>query len=235
MTKRACKHRWCCSPGPCCCVVQLSLSSVWLFVTPWAETHQASLSLTVSQSLPKFISHWVGDGIQPSHSLPPSSPFAFNVSQHQGLFQWVSCLHQVAKVLEYLRSLAQVNCLWFTLEEFHGKVVDNSASFHPFYTPPLSQGLEAWEPHSPESFTSIVSGWISPMRGITLRSDMRKWGRCVTTQHHFTPSILHLISGVGSLRTTLPRVLYFHCFWLDFTSERHSSEIRHEKARQMCF
>ena len=35
-----------------------------------------------------------------SHPLLPSS-FAFNLSQHQGLFQWVSSLHQVAKGLEY--------------------------------------------------------------------------------------------------------------------------------------
>ena len=33
---------------------------------------------------------WVGDAIQPSHPLPPSSPFAFYHFQHQGLFQWVS-------------------------------------------------------------------------------------------------------------------------------------------------
>ena len=44
--------------------------------------------------------HWVADAIQPSHPLPPSSPFAFSLSQHQGLFQWVICLHQVARVLE---------------------------------------------------------------------------------------------------------------------------------------
>ena len=45
--------------------------------------------------------HWVRDAIQPSHSLfSPSSP-AFNLSQHQGLFQWVSSLHQVAKVSEF--------------------------------------------------------------------------------------------------------------------------------------
>ena len=44
--------------------------------------------------------HWVGDAIQPSHPLlSPSSP-AFNLFQHQGLFQWVSSSHQVAKVLE---------------------------------------------------------------------------------------------------------------------------------------
>ena len=34
------------------------------------------------------------DAIQPSHPLPLSSPFAFNLSQHQGLFQRVSSLHQ---------------------------------------------------------------------------------------------------------------------------------------------
>ena len=45
--------------------------------------------------------HQVSDAIQPSHPL--SSPFspAFNLSQHQGLFQWVGSLHQVAKVLEF--------------------------------------------------------------------------------------------------------------------------------------
>ena len=45
--------------------------------------------------------HWVSDAIQPSH--PPSSPSppAFNLSQHQGLFQWVSSSHQVAKILEF--------------------------------------------------------------------------------------------------------------------------------------
>ena len=44
--------------------------------------------------------HWVSDAIQPSHPLSSSSPPAFNLSQHQGLFQWVSSWHQVAKVLE---------------------------------------------------------------------------------------------------------------------------------------
>ena len=44
--------------------------------------------------------HWVSDAIQPSCLLPPSSPFAFNLSKHQGLFQWVSSWHQMAKELE---------------------------------------------------------------------------------------------------------------------------------------
>ena len=42
----------------------------------------------------------VSDAIQPSHPLSSPSPPAFNPSRHQGLFQWVSSLHQVAKVLE---------------------------------------------------------------------------------------------------------------------------------------
>ena len=45
--------------------------------------------------------HWVGDAIQPSHPLSSPSPPTFNWSQHQGLFQWVSSSHQMAKVLEF--------------------------------------------------------------------------------------------------------------------------------------
>ena len=45
--------------------------------------------------------HWVGDVIQPPHPLSPRSPPAFNLSQHQGLFKWVSSSHQVAKILEF--------------------------------------------------------------------------------------------------------------------------------------
>ena len=45
--------------------------------------------------------HWVGDAIQPSHPLASPSPPAFSLSQHQSLFQWVSSLHQVAKLLEF--------------------------------------------------------------------------------------------------------------------------------------
>ena len=43
----------------------------------------------------------VSDAIQPSHPLSSPSPPALNLSQHQGLFKWVSSSHQVAKVLEF--------------------------------------------------------------------------------------------------------------------------------------
>ena len=45
--------------------------------------------------------HQDGDAIQPSHPLSSPSPPAFSLAQHQGLFQWVSSSHQVAKVLEF--------------------------------------------------------------------------------------------------------------------------------------
>ena len=45
--------------------------------------------------------HRVGDAIQPSHPLPSPSPPALKLSQHQGIFQWVSSSHQVAKVLKF--------------------------------------------------------------------------------------------------------------------------------------
>ena len=57
--------------------------------------------LPVHHQLPEFTQthvHWVGDAIHPSHPLSSPSP-ALNLSQHQGLFQWVSSSHQVAKVL----------------------------------------------------------------------------------------------------------------------------------------
>ena len=82
-------------------ILLLLPSSVQLFVTPWTEARQASLSFT--HCLPEFAQthvHWVGDAIQPSHPLSLPSPPALNLSQHQGLFKWVSSLHQVAKVLE---------------------------------------------------------------------------------------------------------------------------------------
>ena len=74
------------------------LSHVRLFVTPWTAVRQASLSIANSWSLLKLMS---SDAIQPSHPLLSPSPPAFNLSQHQGLFQGVSCLHQAAKVLEF--------------------------------------------------------------------------------------------------------------------------------------
>ena len=64
-----------------------SLSRVRLFVTLWTAARQASLSITNSRSLLRLMSIESSDAIQPSHPLSSPSPPAFNLSQHQGLFQ----------------------------------------------------------------------------------------------------------------------------------------------------
>ena len=77
----------------------LSLSRIQLFATPWTATCQASLSITNSWSLLKFMST---ESVMSSNHLIPSSPSppAFSFAQRQGLFQWVSSSRQVDKGLE---------------------------------------------------------------------------------------------------------------------------------------
>ena len=67
-------------------------------------TDCSMLGFPIHHQLPKLTQthvHRVSEAIQPSHPLSSPSPLAFNISQHQGLFQWVSSLHQVAKILEF--------------------------------------------------------------------------------------------------------------------------------------
>ena len=100
-----------------------SLSCVRLLATPWTAAYQAPLPMGFSRqkywstlpltSQPGLPVHhqlsestqthvrWVSDAIQPSHPLLSPSLPAFYLSQHQGLFKWVSSLHQVAKILEF--------------------------------------------------------------------------------------------------------------------------------------
>ena len=78
----------------------VQLSHVWLFATPWTATHQASLVYHQLPELAQTHVHRVSDAIQPSHRLSSTSSPAFNLSQHEGLFQRVSSSHQGAKVLE---------------------------------------------------------------------------------------------------------------------------------------
>ena len=64
-------------------------------IAPGFPIHHQHLELAQTHVYP------VSDANQPSHPLSSPSPPAFNLSQHQGLFQWVSSSHQVAKVLEF--------------------------------------------------------------------------------------------------------------------------------------
>ena len=76
-----------------------SLNRVRLYATPWTAACHASLSITNPEFTQTHV-HRVGDAIQPSHPLSSPSPSALNLSQHQGLFKWVSSSHQVATELE---------------------------------------------------------------------------------------------------------------------------------------
>ena len=61
--------------------------------TPGLPVHHQLLQLAQTHV------HWVSDAIQTSHPLSSPSPPTFNLSQHQGLFKWVSSSHQVAQLL----------------------------------------------------------------------------------------------------------------------------------------
>ena len=86
-------------------IFHFQLSSVALLCpTLCNPTNRSIPGLPVLHQLPEFAQthvHWVGDAIQSSYPLSSLSPPALNLSQHQGLFKWVSPLHQVAKVLEF--------------------------------------------------------------------------------------------------------------------------------------
>ena len=62
--------------------------------------------------------HWVGNAIQLSHPLSPSSPPVLNLSQYQGLFQWVTSFHQVIKVLEFQLQLQHQSFQWIFRIDF---------------------------------------------------------------------------------------------------------------------
>ena len=93
----------------------------------------------VLHHLPEFAqTHvlWVDDAIQPSHPLLPASLPALNLSQHQGLFQWVGFLYQVAKVLELqfqhqsFQWIFKVDFLWDWLVSSHSPMTLKSLLQH---------------------------------------------------------------------------------------------------------
>ena len=75
------------------------ISCWWCYcsVAQWCPTlcdpmNCSKPGIPVLRNLPEFAQthvHRVGDVIQPSHPLSSPSPPALNLSQHQGLFQWV--------------------------------------------------------------------------------------------------------------------------------------------------
>ena len=102
--------------------------------------------------------HQVSDAIQPSHPLSLPSPPAFNHSQHQGLFEWVSSLHQVARVLEF--QLQHQSFQWIFRTDF---LSDRLVG------PPCSP-RDSQESSPTPQFKSINSSALSFLYGPTLTS-----------------------------------------------------------------
>ena len=92
----ATREAWYVNMWVCCLVAQS-------YPTPWDPTDCSTPGLPVRHQLLEFPQthvHRVGDAIQTSHPLSSPSPPAFNLSQHQGLVQWVSSSNHEAKELE---------------------------------------------------------------------------------------------------------------------------------------
>ena len=74
--------------------------------TPGLPVHHQLMEFTQAHI------HWVSDAIEPSHPLSSPSLPTFNLSQHQGLFQWVSSSHQVAKFRLKLKKVGKTTRLF---------------------------------------------------------------------------------------------------------------------------
>ena len=122
---------------------------------PGFPVHHQFLELTQT--------HVPGDAIQPYHPLSSPSPPTFNLSEHQGLFQWVSSLHQVAKVLEF--QLQHQSFQWIFRADFlYDWLVGSACSLRDSQESSLT-------PH----FKSINSSMLSFLYSPTLTSIHDHW------------------------------------------------------------
>ena len=133
-----------------------SCSAVSSSLRPHGLQHARLPCPSLSPGFAQTHIHWVGDAIWPSHPLSSPSP-AFNLSQHQGLFQWVSSLHQVAKVLEF--QLQHQSFQWIFKVNFLYDLLVWS---------PWSPG-DSQESSTPQ-FKSISSSVLNFLYGATLTS-----------------------------------------------------------------
>ena len=105
---------------PCAWRMSVQFSSVaQLCSTLCSPTNCSTPGFPVHHQRPELTQthvHWVSDAIQPSHPLSSPSPPAFNLSRHQGVYQWVSSSHQVAKILEF--QLQHQSFQWMNIQDW---------------------------------------------------------------------------------------------------------------------
>ena len=147
--------------------VQFSRSVMSDSLRPHEPQHARPLCLSPTPGVRPNHVHCVGDAIQPSHPLSSPSPPALNLSQHQGLFQWVSSSHQVAKGLEFqlqhqsLQWTPKTDFLWDGLVGSPCSPRDsqessptpqfksiNSSALSFLYSPTLTSIHDYWKNHS---------------------------------------------------------------------------------------
>ena len=128
----------------------------------------------------------VSDAIQPSHPLSSSSPPAFNLSQHQDLFKWVSSSYQVAKVLEL--QLQHQSFQWIFRTDF---LYDGLVG-----SPWSSRDFQESSP-TPQ-FKSINSLVLSFLHSPTLTSIHDYWKTIVLTRQIFVGKVMSLLFNMLS-------------------------------------
>ena len=184
-----------------------SLSRIWLSATPWTAARQASRSISSSWSLLKLKSIKSMMPSKPSHPLLSPSPSAFNLSQHQGLFQGVSSLHQVAKELKF--QLQHQSFQWIFRADF------------------LEDWL-VWSPcslrDSPRvfSYTKVQKPsilWLSTFFIVQLSHPYMTPGKTIAlTRQTFAGKVMSLLFNILSKVVITLERLYFgglqnHCRW----------------------
>ena len=157
--------------------------------------------------------HRVSDAIQPSHPLSSPSPPAFNISQHQGLSQWVGSSHQVAKVLEFSFSISPSS-------EYSGLI-----SFRIDWFNFLANPRDSQESSPAPQFKSINSLALSFFM-VQLSHDCWK-------NHSFDYTDLCQQSDVSAFFNTPSRfVIAFvrlHILWKDYNFSERQSHLRDKK------
>ena len=169
--------------------------------TPGFPVHHQLLELAQTHV------HWVSDAIQPSHPLSSPSPPALNLSQHQGLFQWVSSSHQVMKVSELPFSTSPFN-------EYSGLI-----SFRIDWSPCCPRDSQESSPIP--QFKSISSSTLSLPYGPTLTSLLDYWKNHsfdYVRKRTFVGKVMSLLFNTLSSFVILPRSKHHLISWLQSLS-----------------
>ena len=213
-----CSHCYCCSVAHSC----PSLCDSMDYSTP---------GLPVPHHLLKFAQihvHCISDVIKSSHLLMPSSS-ALNFSQHQGLFQWVSCLHQMTKILELqlqhssfqskfqgwspIRLTGLMSLLSKGLSGVFSSATVQRYQFFgvlPFYSPVLKIVHNHWEDHS---FDYTGFFWQSNVSAFQYTLGLSSLSHQETIKSYFMP-VVTICNDFGAQEEKICHYFYLIPFYL---------------------